>query len=455
VDVRTWWLALAVACTAQTSTPEPDVVEADRPWDPRLPDAATITLPRGVARRAVFHLHSPWSHDACDGEGFVDGTLDTACRDDLRAALCTTRYDLAFLTDHPDHADAQPFDELFHPQPGDAWVGEPGDREASEIRGDDGHVLRWRAGFEDELMPVGLRKHVDDDPGVRHDLLNRDDPDALRAMRDADAFVLVAHTEGRDLAELQAQQDAGLHGVEVFNLHAMFGPDIRQEHLGLDPLGWIADLGPFLEERSELEPDLLFLAVHGAQPPSLQRWDALLQRGPMFGVGGTDAHQNVLPSLLTDGDRVDSYRRMLRWFSTILIADGTTPEDDRAAIARRSAYVAFEALGTPVGVDLHLEAGGEVYEMGAEAPAGTLVVGCPALHPASPRVGADPEITVRVLRDGELWQTGCGRWEVGRGVYRVEVDVVPRHLAAFLGEAADGFVRTYPWVYTNAIRVEM
>jgi hypothetical protein len=35
------------------------------------------------------------------------------------------------------------------------------------------------------------------------------------------------------------------------------------------------------------------------------------------------------------------------------------------------------------------------------------------------------------------------------------VDVVPRHLAAFLGEAADGFVRTYPWVYTNAIRVEM
>ena len=50
--------------------------------------------------------------------------------------------------------------------------------------------------------------------------------------------------------------------------------------LGLDGLGWASDIGAFNAPDDDGEPDLFFLAVHQHQPVSLQRWDALLQRGP-------------------------------------------------------------------------------------------------------------------------------------------------------------------------------
>lgn len=454
--VRMRWRRLSVLVLLACSSPPEREPEPAGPrevaWNGGLPSSASIEVPRGfVARRSVFHLHSPFSHDACDSRGYEDGQVDQACLLDLRQALCTTRFDLAWLTDHPDHGSEQSFEGLFHEQPGDRWAA-PG---VLEITCDDGHVVRWRAGFEDELMPVGLKRHVHADQATRHDLLNRSDAEALRAMNDAGAMVLMAHTEGKDLERLERLQDEGMHGVEAFNLHAMFGPDIRQEHLGLDPLGWLEDLGPFLSDDSTMEPDLLFLAVHGPQPPSLQRWDALLQRGPMMGTAGTDAHQNVMPAEMSDGDRLDSYRRMLRWISTTVLARGDSVEDDLEAVAARRAYISFEALGTPTGVDLHVESGGAVFEMGSDAPAGDVVVSCPRVHADSPWMGSEPEIAVRVIKDGQPWQSGCGRWPLERGVVRVEVDITPHHIAGFLGEETDRFVRPYPWVYTGAVRVGM
>ncbi len=447
------------ACNAST-VPEPaDTGGLRSPagvWDPRQPEASDLAAPRGlVRRRAVFHLHSPWSHDACDGSGYEDGVLDTVCADQLREGLCQARFDLAYLTDHPDYGDAQPFEQLFHERRGDRRIMEGDDLVATEITCPDGHVVRWRPGFEDEVMPVGLRHHIDPDPAVRHDLLNRTDREALDAMTAAGATVLLAHTEGRDLVDLMRLQDDGLHGVEAFNVHAMFAPDIRQEFLGLDPLGWAADLGPFTFAGATAEPDLLFLAVAANQPPSLAAWDALLERGPMMGTAGSDAHQNVLSTLLSDGERVDSYRRTLRWFSTTLLAYGTTPEDDDEALAARRAYVLFEIFGTPEGFDVALHADGEVYEMGADAPPGELRVACPRLHPDSPHDGPDPDIRVSVLKDGEVWQTGCGAWPAERGVYRVEVYQTPHHLTGFLREEASHMVREYPWIYSGAIRVGM
>lgn len=53
------------------------------------------------------------------------------------------------------------------------------------------------------------------------------------------------------------------------------------------------------------------------QAPSLQKLDGLLARGPIVAAAGTDAHENVLPTLLRDGERGDSDRRMLRWFSSV------------------------------------------------------------------------------------------------------------------------------------------
>jgi hypothetical protein len=457
--MRLLLLATLAACTSSTPVePETDVpAETDLPvgvWSGALP-SARLAIPdlRGmIHQRAVFHLHSPWSHDACDSRGVVDGVVDEACLGDLRQALCTTRFDTAFLTDHPDYGDGQEFDQLFHPREGDRWEEVDGHK-ASVITCEDGHEVRWRAGFEDELMPVGLAGHIDPDQGTRHGLLNGTGADSVAAMQAAGAKVMLAHTESRTTETLAALQELGLHAVEAFNVHAMFAPDIRQEHLGLDGGSWLSDAADFTNPELSTEADLLFLTVLQEQAPSIARWDELLARGPMMATAGTDAHQNVLPLPAKDGERIDSYRRMLRWFSTMLqTEDGSLLAVD-AAVAARRAFVVFEAIGTPAGFDLHLEAGAEVYEMGSDAPAGTLVVTCPELAPGSPRGEEEPELTVTVYKDGVPWQSACGRYEVSEGVYRVRIESTPHHLRPFLGEVADRYLKPYPWIYSGAVRV--
>ncbi len=460
--MRAWvagW-AVVVACSNPASDEQDDTDPVDTepttvPWRKDLPDAATLSGPRDlVLRRAVFHVHSPYSHDACDGEGWADGVLNTACRDDLRDALCTLRFDGAFITDHPDYGDAQPFESLFHPAPTDTLVRDGDDIVANEIACEGGHVVRWRAGFEDDLMPVALRHHVDPDEATRHGLLNGGDLVSQDAMRAAGGHVLVAHPEGRSIESLQALQDDGLHGIEVFNLHAMFAPDLRKL-LGLDPFGFAGEIGPFLTQEPGLEPDLYVLGVLAEQGPTQERIDTLLQRGNLMLTGGTDAHQNVLASPLSDGERGDSYRRMLSWFSTMLLATDTSLAALDAAVEAKRSFVAFEALGTPDGFDFHLrtEAGDEVEQGGDSAVGGELVVTCPTLAPGSPRGEEAPDIQVQVIKDGAVWQTGCGSWEAGPGAYRVKVTMTPHHLATFLGEDPSRWMRAYPWIYSSGIRV--
>lgn len=406
-------------------------------WRPGLP-------PLHEGLRVITHLHSPFSHDACDGEGYVDGAIDTACLDDLRRGLCDAGIDVAFLTDHPSHGAEVTFDELFHPSAGDVRV----DGHAV-LTCDDGRTVSWYAGFEDELMPMGLDDHVPGDAAERDALLNRDDAEALAAMADAGAQVFVAHSEGRTREAMLAYQDAGLVGMEIFNLHAMFAPDKRADDLGLDPLAWFGDIEPFVDDDGVAEPDLFVITVLQDQRPSLDHFDALLARGPTVGIIGTDAHQNVLPLTLRDGDRADSYRRMLRWMDNVVLPrSGQSPEQ---ALAAGQSYVAFEILGTPTGFAFEAADG---TPMGGTTPARELEVGCPVLHPESPRGLDDPTLTVRLLRDGAPFAEGCGVHAVEPGVYRVEVDMVPHHLRPFLGEVADRWITTLPWIRSNAIRVE-
>lgn len=444
-----WLLA---ACNG----PVPDVEPVAVPWSGGLaPLAEETPSVRGrTPQRAIVHLHSPWSHDACDGEPLPDGSPDPACLDDLRHGLCETRIDAAFLTDHPAHAAEQPYADLFHARPQDTWVEVAGERVALRVACDNGHEVLWLPGIEDELMPVALDRHVADSASENDRLYNGSDAEAIGAELAAGATVLIAHTEGRDLAALEGLQDLGLGGVELFNLHASFAPDIREEDLGLDGLGWLSDIAPFTSPEGTGEPDLFFLAVLQEQTPSIARWDALLARGPMVGVAGTDAHQNVLPLELRDGERGDSYRRMLRWFSNILLVEGDGPEAVEAALAAGRMYVAFEVLGTPSGFDFWLD-GDAITEMGGTSAAGgTLRVVCPTLSARSPTNLAAPEITATVFKDGQIWQTGCGEFVTdGPGVYRARVDLVPHHLRDHLGSEPDAWIRSYPWIYSNAIRV--
>jgi hypothetical protein len=458
-------LAAIVACAEKV---DPDSAAAEDPWEevaysPKLaPAAGSLQAVRGlVPRRAIVHLHSPWSHDACDGEPMPDGAPDADCLADLRAGLCDVAVDYAFLTDHPAHAAEQAYGDLFHSQPGDEALMRGGAQIASQIPCGDrqpGHAVVWLPGIEDALMPVALDRHVGGSSAENDAIYNQIDGSAVEANIAAGATVLVAHTEQRSVEALAPLLSHGLRGVELFNLHAAFDPDLRADYLGLDPMGWLADVAPFTAADGTGEPDFLFLAVLREQKVSLDVWDGLNLLAPVVGTAGTDAHQNVLPLLLRDGERGDSYRRMLRWFTnTLLLPEGVGgPEAAEQALQSGRLYVAFEVLGTPQTVDVSLLGeDGVTYEIGDSAPVGgTLQVACPNLAPGSPRGAERPAITVTVFKDGLPFSEGCGEVAVSApGVYRVRVDIVPYHLRAWLGADPEPWLVPYPWIYTNPIRV--
>lgn len=449
-----------IGCT--TDTPDSDTEADTTPpptWNrlrPRLDDA--IAPVRGVVpSRVITHLHSPWSHDACDSEGYVDGVIDTACLADLRRGLCEAGIDLAFMTDHPAHAAEQPYEELWHPQPGDDSVFLGDTAVGGFVPCDDGSQTAWLPGFEDELMPLGMQEHLPGDRAEREAAYNRSDIPTLQAMTDAGAMVFVAHTEQRALEPLRVQRESGLVGVEIFNAHAMFAPNIREEFLGLDGLGWLDAIGPFTRPDGTAEPDLLLMGVLDLQGPSIATFDALLADGPVVGIAGTDAHQNVLGLELRDGERLDSYRRALSWFSNYVYADDTTPAGIRAALGAGRSAVVFEVLGVPDGFDLYVEGDAGTAEMGSDfSGAGELVLDCPTVASSFPQGPDAPEITAIVLKDGNAWASGCGRHTLdGPGVYRAQVNIVPHHLTPFLGDSAADFLHLYPWILSNAIRVDM
>src|SRR5574338_669106 len=134
---KAWPLAVLVACGGSSSTPLPE-------WDKTLPPARVIAtgMDRGlVPARGIVHLHSPYSHDACDGmPRDAGGVPNEPCLEHLRAALCTDHIDYAALTDHDDTMADEEFATLFSMRDGDEPVmNGMGQQVASRITCDDGH----------------------------------------------------------------------------------------------------------------------------------------------------------------------------------------------------------------------------------------------------------------------------------------------------------------------------
>ncbi len=462
------FLLAAVACSTPAAA-VPDATPARPTWDPALPPSATLGERRGLhPARGIIHLHSPYSHDACDGRPrALDGTVDEQCLLDLRAALCRTRIDFAALTDHDDSMADEPWGpELFLFRSGDELVpAADGTPIASRLRCPDDagdHETLIFVGGENDLMPVLLDHHPPGDVAARHDAYNASDAAAVLHFREQGGLTFVAHTEGRAPGELIPLAP---DGVEIFNLHAAIDPDIRRDDLGLDGSEAFRRVIDFADSSlaDPPEPDLAFLAFLAENAPSIARWEELLLAGQrVLGTAGTDAHQNALPIILRDGERGDSYRRMLRWFGNIALV--TTPGDPvavEAALAARRTFVVFEVLGTPVGFDFHAATSdGSIVEIGGDAPVGAeLVAVTPALLAPDDRFLA-PTLTTRLLRvdaaGAVLLAEGTGevRAAIDRpGVYRAEVRMIPHHLAPLLGTLAPrGYAEIEQvWIYANPI----
>jgi hypothetical protein len=290
--------------------------------------------------------------------------------------------------------------------------------------------------------------------------------------------------------------NAGLDGMEVYNLHANIDPKIRGPYLGLDPLGAIAGLAPWLAgrpvEEGGPEPDLAFLGFLSANQAQIDKFDTLLGEGHHLSPTlGSDIHENTLKEPLADGERGDGYRRLMRWFTNhLLVPQAARPLSTRVlrdALAAGRIYGVFELFGSPEGFDFYATAGGamagKIYELGDTAPLGAVLrVALPHPFPSQLR-GSEPLLRVSV-RHVALRGPGSGgppnppSSEVltrsfsiddlaanatlaldidsaarAPGAYRVEVYIVPRHLLHLVGENAAQFAHEYPYLYSAPIYV--
>ncbi|MDQ3032198.1 MAG: hypothetical protein M3Y87_07270 [Myxococcota bacterium] len=465
--------ALALAsCTEPSAVADAgmDAIVADAgptppPWPRGLPDLGALGERRGrTLARAIVHVHSPLSHDACDGEGFADGVLlDTECLDHFRDAACTLRMDALMVTDHAPHVNEVSLESALWMRDGDEAVRDgDGNVIASRIACPDGHRVLITVGSENELMAVGLLRHPGDpaDPEALGAIYEADGAAAADVFRAAGGLALYAHTEGHSLEQLRATRP---DGVEIYNTHANVDPDIRRDQLGLEPFDYAPLLLRFTVAANGLEPDLSLLSFLSENGNALAKWDTLLAEGArLTGTGGCDAHENTFTQRMPDGERGDSYRRMMLWHTHHVLVGARDRDGVMEALDAGRLYLTFEVFGTPVGFDFVAEdEGGAIAEMGDDSAVGaTLRVVRPALpegFPADP----PPALRMRILRaaEGGAVEVASGDGATlehvitEAGAYRAEVRMIPEHARPYLGRFADELIREVVWVYSNPIYV--
>lgn len=451
-------LATMASCSSTDDSPTPPEAGG---WGP----GKAYASPEGVdARgfldlRGIIHAHSIYSHDACDGEPFdADGNPNQTCFDDLRRGICQVKHDFVMLTDHGSMFSDYEYPDvlLYRDDLGDELVMRNGEPAANRAGCPDGTSAMIMAGTETGTMPVGLERHVSADLAERDAVYGDVSPEAIGQFKAAGAVSLVAHTEDWTVEQLTTLP---LDGFEMFNLHANMYLAIG-EAMGLLAKQNTPELLP--------HPDLAVLPLIREDSVYLDLWDKVLASGAhRVTTMATDAHRNTFKQLLPDGERTDSFRRMMLAFSNHLLVkpDANGAWDDtnlKEALRAERLYGVFEYLGYAEGFDYHAEQGAEVREMGQDASIAShaeLRVARPHVRDLDPSV-TPPEIRVRLLR-----ATGSG-WEEAAaasgdvafqptvpGAYRAEVRIIPHHLEGYLSSYADLAANEFVWVYSNAIYV--
>jgi len=440
-------------------------------FDKTLPPSSTLGAPRGYRiARTIIHLHTPYSWDGCDKNGLnADGvTPNEACLSQLRAALCKNRVDFALLSDHPDNMHKFEFPQLLLNQSGDQLITSGADTIANQLQcqeSDSSPIVT--VGFEDQLMSTMMTKHPSATQAARYtDYTGTATAAQVTNLKTAaGAVVFVPHTESREVSAIQA---LGVDGIEVYNLHANLDPKIRSTYLGLDHFDGVMDiLSYWLDPYQGQEPDLAFVSFLRIAEVYMTKWNTLIGQGQqLMGIAGSDSHQNVFAYMARDGERLDSHRRLLRWFSNHVLVSDMSYASLKSALQNKRSWIAFEGLGTPYGMDFYAQTGttqvGPGGTMTMVSGQTTITVKLPSLHSASPTDGAHPLIKIRLRRpqaDGTapivaetintdlnytVWQTGA---------YRAEIVMIPFHLSGFLGHARNQLAKEMPWIITNHLYI--
>ncbi len=202
-------------------------------------------------------------------------------------------------------------------------------------------------------------------------------------------------------------------------------------------------------------------------------------------MAGSDIHENSFKQQLADGERGDSYRRLMRWFGNhLLVPKGQplTPMLLNEAVRSGRGYTVFHLFGPPESFDFYAEPGAARQPIGELGD--TVTVGA-KLHLVAPRPlpkddrRAEPVLRLTLLRvapgdssaqvvQTRLWsaaelQAGAATFVVdtttaGPGAYRAEVTVIPRHLVHLVAanNPTDGavYLHEFPYLYSGVIYVE-
>ena len=242
----------------------------DRKWQKTLPPVSAVME---NYKRTIIHIHSVYSHDACDKKPFIDGKPNEECFQDQQRSFCELNTDIVFLTEHAAHMGENPFEDIWHLQQNDSSIYENGERVGIVRTCADGHQVHIFLGAENKLMPIGLIRHPDAMPSTSlSDTYSSDDLEAVKRFREAGALVGMAHTEGATKS-VDYLKNLGIDFLEIYNIHAEFLILLAQKNY-FRILGRLFNLLAF-SFYPALEPDLLFLSLQTENQAALDKWAAV------------------------------------------------------------------------------------------------------------------------------------------------------------------------------------
>ncbi len=430
-----------------------------RKWQKTMPPVSFVME---NYKRTIIHIHSVYSHDACDKKPFVDGKPNETCFQDQQRSFCELNTDIVFLTEHAAHMGEYPFEDIWHLQPNDSSIFENGERVGIVRTCADGHQVHIFLGAENKLMPVGLVRHPEALPATSlSDTYSSDDLEAVKRFREAGALVGMAHTEGANKS-VDYLKNLGIDFLEIYNIHAEFLILLAQKNY-FRILGRLFNLLAFTFYPA-LEPDLLFLSLQTENQAALDKWAGVALSQHITGTAGTDAHQNVTHKKMFDGERFDSYRRIQRWFSNYLYAPDPT---DRKAILKSIRdgrnLVVFEVYGMPKDFNFSIDLPQGVAQMGDMVEAS----GPYTVRMHMPKLIFNGEENTKAELEGILFKATPKGWvEVARGtnaeliyqgegpgVYRAQVSIRPNHLQTYI-PGMWHLNRKHVWLYSNPIWIK-
>ncbi|MCX7959552.1 MAG: hypothetical protein N3B13_10950, partial [Deltaproteobacteria bacterium] len=425
-------------------------------WDPGLPSTELIDETRGYRiARVIIHAHSVYSHDGCDGNSVENGNPEENCVLQLRDAICKLNLNGIFMTDHAGSlADEEDFTKLYYPREGDTPVIENEIQTGNQLTCPNGAKPVIMVGSENDIMPIGITAHPSSDINERKKIYDSVDETSIDAFRKVNGVVCTAHSEGKEDDYLIG---SSLECMEIYNFHVSI----------LSSSGLVV-LADYMNQPEKMpHPDLAFLAFYEPLKLQLTKWYTTAEKRNISPIIGTDIHRNVVKKALSDGERLDSYRRFMRWFTNFLLVKDYKPSEFKKAIKEGRIYVVAEGLGTPNGFDFYAETRNGIADTGKtirKADFKKFVIKIPEVTGIDNedvyvkarlfkiKDKSEIEILKPVARsEKKIIEVSDG---IDEGVYAVQILLTPMHLKRVCKRWASEYIKEFVWIYSNTIRVE-